>query len=256
MFGHPMPLLAKEIDLVIIAGDYDKSQNAVHTARTRSMELPLVLVAGNNEHHNNKMSVAEDLEEMKRSAKYDRVKNFRPTYVLENETVNIELKDEWLRVIGCTLWTDFSIFGNTEESELYTSSGIDDYRLIKGNIGQGELLTPAETAAWHRQSRRFIEQELRKPFVGKTIVVTHHLPSIRSVTPRYLNDPLTPSLASNCDDLLELGADLWVHGHIHDSVDYMAGKTRVVCNPKGYPRYHQDGSPENKYFREDLVIEI
>jgi hypothetical protein len=26
-----------------------------------------------------------------------------------------------------------------------------------------------------------------------------------------------------------LGADLWVPGHTHDSFDYMAGLTRVVC---------------------------
>jgi hypothetical protein len=27
---------------------------------------------------------------------------------------------------------------------------------------------------------------------------------------------------------------LWTHGHTHDPFDYMVGKTRVVCNPRGY----------------------
>ena len=27
---------------------------------------------------------------------------------------------------------------------------------------------------------------------------------------------------------------LWVHGHMHDSFDYRLGRTRVVCNPRGY----------------------
>jgi hypothetical protein len=27
---------------------------------------------------------------------------------------------------------------------------------------------------------------------------------------------------------------LWTHGHTHDPFDYKIGKTRVVCNPRGY----------------------
>ena len=26
----------------------------------------------------------------------------------------------------------------------------------------------------------------------------------------------------------------WSHGHTHESMDYMIGDCRVVCNPKGY----------------------
>jgi len=39
------------------------------------------------------------------------------------------------------------------------------------------------------------------------------------------------------DDLSGLmpGADLWFHGHVHDSVDYTVGRCRVVANPRGYP---------------------
>jgi len=27
---------------------------------------------------------------------------------------------------------------------------------------------------------------------------------------------------------------VWVHGHMHDPVDYMIGETRVLANPRGY----------------------
>jgi hypothetical protein len=88
-------------------------------------------------------------------------------------------------------------------------------------------------------------------------VVTHHLPSMRSVAPRYENDPLTAAFASNCDDLLELGADLWIHGHTHDSCDYMAGRMRVVCNPRGYAEvWGRSLKAENPCFVRDLVVEI
>ncbi|MCX4026142.1 hypothetical protein [Spartinivicinus marinus] len=27
----------------------------------------------------------------------------------------------------------------------------------------------------------------------------------------------------------------WIHGHLHNSVDYKLGNCRILCNPKGYP---------------------
>lgn len=47
------------------------------------------------------------------------------------------------------------------------------------------------------------------------------------------------------------GPDLWVHGHMHNSVDYRVGATRVVTNPRGYA-----GHEINPNFNPQLVIEI
>jgi hypothetical protein len=44
-------------------------------------------------------------------------------------------------------------------------------------------------------------------------------------------------------------ADLWSHGHTHDSFDYTVGRTRVLSNPKGY-------RDENKAFVPDLVLDL
>ena len=42
-------------------------------------------------------------------------------------------------------------------------------------------------------------------------------------------------LASHHDKMVEnSGASLWIHGHTHASCDYLIGKTRVLCNPRGY----------------------
>ena len=42
---------------------------------------------------------------------------------------------------------------------------------------------------------------------------------------------------------------LWVHGHVHNSSDYLVGKTRVLCNPHGY-------GTENPDFNGALVVEL
>jgi hypothetical protein len=48
-------------------------------------------------------------------------------------------------------------------------------------------------------------------------------------------------------------AQLWIHGHTHDSFDYVCNGTRVVCNPRGYAI---DGIPENPRFDPALTIDI
>lgn len=45
---------------------------------------------------------------------------------------------------------------------------------------------------------------------------------------------MSAAFASDLDAMVSK-ADLWVHGHIHDSMDYRLGKARVVCNWRGSP---------------------
>jgi methylphosphotriester-DNA--protein-cysteine methyltransferase len=44
-----------------------------------------------------------------------------------------------------------------------------------------------------------------------------------------------------------------VHGHTHDSFDYVVNGTRVLCNPRGYAK---DGVNENVRFDPDLLVEV
>jgi Icc-related predicted phosphoesterase len=72
--------------------------------------------------------------------------------------------------------------------------------------------------------------------VSTDIVVTHHLPSYQSVPDEFRHDPTNRFFVCDQDRLIdEHKPRLWLHGHTHTACDYMAGKTRVVCNPLGYP---------------------
>jgi murein L,D-transpeptidase YafK len=83
-------------------------------------------------------------------------------------------------------------------------------------------------------------------------VVTHYLPSRRSIDPAFAGSPFNPAFASRLDELVaQSGATLWVHGHTHRSADYFLGTTRVVCNPRGY--HGRDVNPD---FKEDLIVEV
>jgi hypothetical protein len=81
--------------------------------------------------------------------------------------------------------------------------------------------------------------------IVKTIVVTHHGISPLSIHERYRGDSLNWAFMSELSkEIMGRGPDLWVHGHTHDSFDYLLGRTRVVVNPYGYqdmetiPRYN------------------
>lgn len=72
------------------------------------------------------------------------------------------------------------------------------------------------------------------------VVVTHLMPSIRCVAPKYKNSATNHFFVREMDDLIrERRPALWVHGHTHEPVDVTVGETRIVCNPLGYPGERQ-----------------
>jgi len=111
---------------------------------------------------------------------------------------------------------------------------------------------PKDAAALHRASVAWLREKLAEPFDGPTVVVTHHAPSLRSVPAAWRDDPVSAAYASNLDWLVEeSGAALWVHGHVHESADYIISRTRVVCNPRGYwPKQ------PNPHFKPGLMVGV
>lgn len=76
------------------------------------------------------------------------------------------------------------------------------------------------------------------------IIVIHHAPSYLSVTPRFKGDLANQFFVNDLDEKimnLTKKPKLIIHGHVHSTNDYMIGETRVICNPRGYPR-------ENTYY--------
>lgn len=103
----------------------------------------------------------------------------------------------------------------------------------------------------HEENARalaFLERELG----AGDIVVTHHLPSHRSVAARYSGSPLNAFFVCDVEDLVrERRPALWLHGHTHSSVRYRIGETTVACNPFGYAGYDL-----NAEFDAGLVLEV
>ena len=136
------------------------------------------------------------------------------------------------RILGAPLW-----FKRDDKAPKYE---MNDFNLIE------------DFEEWvydeNRQAVRFFHREL----APGDIVVTHHLPSKRSIAPQYKDDPLNAYFYCDMEKLIiERRPAVWIHGHTHTSFDYQIGSTRVVCNPFGYA-----GQGQNSEFDMDKTIEI
>lgn len=91
----------------------------------------------------------------------------------------------------------------------------------------------AET--WVYEANRRLRALLSEELAEGDVVVTHHLPSRRSIAPRYRHSPLNCFFLCDQEELIvERRPALWLHGHTHSSVDRQIGSTRIACNPFGY----------------------
>jgi predicted phosphodiesterase len=228
---------ATDADVVVLAGDIGIGAHAVEWAAV-TFPQPVVLVPGNHEYYGGHLK--NTLTRMKRTAEGTQVR------VLDGEAVVLG----GVRFLAATLWTDFQLTRNPLLAQHEAQARMTDYRRIR--TAAYRRLRPPDTRAAHVAARRFLEQALAQPFDGRTVVVTHHAPSDRSVSRRFRSDAhLNAAYASDLEGLMGREVALWVHGHTHDSLDYQVGETRVVCNPRGYIP-----SEPNPAFDAGLLVEV
>lgn len=230
-------------DVVILAGDIHKSGKAVEWAAATFPGLPVFYVHGNHEPY------SLTIQQAYRATREECERHSNVHFLQCDEYIH-----EDVRFLGCTLWTDFQLFeGKRFSSMIEAQHAMNDYRLIRDEADYRKL-RPTDTAALHAKQRSWLMQKLAEPDFGRrTIVITHMSPSAKSVAPRYASDLTSAAFASNLDHLVER-ADVWVHGHMHDSFDYKIGKCRVICNPLGYR--DRDGKAENEHFDPNFVVEV
>jgi len=252
-----------DYDVVVLAGDiHSPGRKAVHWAQRESTfgGKPVVYVPGNHEFYN-APDFGFELKEMSRVAHKTNV------HLLDRSSVVIH----GVRFLGCILWTDFQLpmqVGDELDADVglaleEANRGLNDFQAIQvvasatraNRYREFKRLLQAEDTMWmHWLDRDWLRRELKRPFDGLTVVVTHHAPSAGSVAAKYAGDKLTPTFASNLPSEFFDAPALWVHGHTHTAADYVHGKCRVVSNPRGYRI--MDGSFENNFFDATKVIEL
>lgn len=256
-----------DYDVVILAGDISvpgsKTMRWARQAENFGETVTIVFVPGNYDFFEGILQTT--LKEMALTARSCNVDLLGPG----------EAVISGVRFLGCTLWTGFELpiqtktgaLTDTERAMKAAKIHLNDYSSIRWAVAQEasdspavaaksnkRRLAPEDTRALHQSDRAWLARKLAEPFDGPTVVVTHHAPHRNSLAPCYQSDWLSASFVSELPSSFFDVPSLWIHGHVHASIDYEAGNCRAVCNPRGYLRHGRD--QENKQFNPELVVEL
>ena len=200
------------------------------------------MVIGNHEHYRGRFDKT-----------YDELKSMLPDNVtlLEKECFEYE----GVLFLGATLWTDLN---KGDPITVYTiKSFMNDYKVIQNfyaDKGLYHKLTPEHTLSEHRKTKqyfKFVLEENRATKNLPVVVITHMAPSFQSVNEKFKHETTTNGgYASELSEFILDNPEIkvWIHGHMHDGVDYMIGDTRVVANPRGYVPWEGDLFQPGQYF--------
>lgn len=243
-----------EADLIILAGDMSNSSQGIHWAIKQADKLatPIIYIAGNHEYFDENIESFDD--ELLRLSE-----NTGVTFLQKN---HIDING--IRFLGCTMWTGYDyqspytnmgayadLFAdaiglpNLEESvplHVAQMMHIATYcmRDYDGIYAGSCMLTPEDVYRIHHDHKNWLQSALLEAEQQNmaTVAITHHGVSPLSVSEKYQGHSNNPLFINDFTEWMyqSWSPKLWIHGHVHDAFDYQLGNTRVVVNPRAYPK--------------------
>ena len=272
------------IPILVCAGDISEKDAGIEWVS--QFKVDTVYVCGNHEFWNNDFyEVIDIIREKVKQPGYEHI------HFLNNDEVILH----GVRFLGATLWTElgqswawskrnyilkhfFSMadfrkitarkfYKDTnkvdEMFKMLIENGVDPEQAT--NLIATESFNPLIQIEENSLSIDFIKNKIQEPFLGKTVVVTHHLPvpdlfiknldmnediftapyiNNKSVYKEYKKQKIPPEkdilmagfYINNAHYLFchDFSPDIWLHGHFHNPVDNFIGTTRIVSAPVGY----------------------
>lgn len=234
----------KSAEILVLAGDigYPTDNNYKNFIQDCSNLFDKVfIVAGNHEYYANKpMSEINSLIATICSM-YNNVIFLNNTeYMLTNNTV----------ILGTVLWSKIH-----ELDKKYVEAYVNDYKKIRNE--DNNLITTQHINELYNKNYGWLQMKVdeHQKNNNQIIIVTHHSPSYKSISPKYKNYQGNSAFANNLDKFImdNRGIKYWLFGHTHSRVVINIKGTMCFANPAGYI---EDSSFENKEFKENAVIEI
>lgn len=205
-------------DVLVIAGDLAAGYMPCWSALKQFAETHehVIYTTGNHEYYRG--SVAEFDDYIKRFSYNTNIHFLNPGMKTIGDVT----------FIGANMWTNF-------QSDLWAQQaaarGVSDFSLIKG-------FSTSRAVELHTKHMKFI-REAYAAAEGKKVIVTHFLPAVECIAPRWNTTSNTTINKYFANDEANWISNLtnvpyWLFGHTHDCVDIEIGDTRVIANPYGY----------------------
>lgn len=154
---------------------------------------------------------------------------------------NIDLQFEGVRFVFSTLWSRISKL-NEKTIEL----GVSDFECISNN---NKKFRVADFNRLHDESINFIRKSLSNKN-GKTVVVTHHLPSFLCDSALHNSSPIKEAFCVDLTSYIEgTNANFWIYGHSHfNQKPLIIGNTMLLTNQLGYVHLNEQDSFKNNAY--------
>lgn len=170
------------------------------------------------------------------------LEKLRSNVFLINDKVII-YKD--VKIICSTLWSKIRA-----EHEFAVEQNVSDFQFIKIN---GKPLLAQDFNRLHDTDLSFLKNAVKKNSDHKTIVMTHHVPTLRNYPPKYKESILNDAFVTDLTDFISANnVPYWIYGHHHyNTPDFKIGKTTLLTNQLGYVHLG-----EHKGFKDKAMIEV
>lgn len=202
----------KLFDVLVLAGDIGTVEDIKYICKIISTKCKhVILVHGNHECYKSaRVIVVEALKSLSESI--DNV------HFLDNSSIEIDGKVFY----GGCLWTNFDNNPINIETCLHC---LNDFRMIRDMWGHSGAFTMLE------QHQQFIDNAPD----NIDVCVSHFSPSFQGVTEEFRGSLINCYFHNNLETFMEThNVKYWLHGHIHQSVEYTHHDTTIIANPLGY----------------------
>jgi predicted phosphohydrolase len=162
-------------------------------------------------------------------------------FLVNNQSIT--LQD--LRIIFTTLWSKIS-----PANYRTVQRSISDFQVIKSGR---KKFDPEHFNQLHQDALQFLTTACEEKHEGKTVVVTHHVPTFMNYPEIYKGSDLNDVFGVELYDLIEQSrSNYWIYGHHHQNIpEFEVGSTLMITNQLGYVQLG-----ENAGFSRDRIIDL
>jgi len=193
----------------------------------------VLYVMGNHEHYG---MIFDDTHDLLKSLVPNNVTVLEKQHVIIDNVI----------FLGGSLWTDFN---NNDPLTMWdVPRNMNDFSVIKkldADLGSVKRLRAEHVLKEFNDTLQYFASVLDANINVPTVVITHHAPSKQSINEKFRSEHImNGGFASNLDNFILKYPQIthWIHGHMHDPVDYHIGNTQILSNPRGYTGYERQAN--------------